>query len=57
MKLKKDLFDILKNRKITFSWNSKEVTGVDLGIITHRSNIDSLVKLVQQKKRKFALKR
>lgn len=48
---------MLKATKSTFAWKPKDVLGVDLVIITLKLNIEPFVKLIKQKKRKFAPKR
>src|SRR5262249_11762194 len=40
-----------------FAWEDEDLPGVDLGVITHRLNLDPGHRPVQQKKRRFAQER
>lgn len=55
--IKEELINLLKSRITTFAQHLKEVTGVDPGITTHKLNVDTSIKLIQQKKRKFTPER
>ena len=56
-KNKKDLVQFLKKNIDVFAWSHKDMSGIDLGVITHRLNICPSFKPVRRKKRVFAPKR
>lgn len=55
--VKDDWVNLLKRRMANFVWYQEDVTGVDPILIIHKLSIDGSVKPIQQKKRKFTLKR
>ena len=56
-KTKKDLVRFLKKSIDVFAWSHEDMLGIDSSVITHRLNVCPSSKLVQQKKRVFALER
>ena len=56
-KNKKDLVQFLKKNTDVFAWSHKDIPGIDPNVITHHLNVCPSFKLVQQKKRVFALER
>ena len=56
-KNKKDLVQFLKKNTDVFAWSHKDMPGIDPNVIPHHLNVCPSFKLVQQKKRVFALER
>ena len=56
-KNKKDLIQFLKKNISVFTWSHEDMPDIDPSVITHRLNICSSFKPVQQKKRVFAPER
>ncbi|XP_074300983.1 uncharacterized protein LOC141632326 [Silene latifolia] len=52
-----ELVSFLKNKSSCFAWPHFDLTGISADVITHKLNIDTSYKPVQQKRRKFASKR
>ena len=56
-KMKKDLIRFLRENIYVFDWTHKDMSGIDLSVITHRLNVYPSSKPVWQKKRVFAPER
>ena len=55
--LKDELVKFLKKNLDVFAWSHQDMPGIDGYVINHCLNVDSMKKLVQQKRRVFALER
>lgn len=51
------LIGFLKERIHCFTWDANNILEIDPDVITHKLNIDSPLKLVKQKKMRFALEK
>ena len=54
-KTKEEIVSFLKDNLNVFTWNHKDMPGILANIIQHRLNVDPEKKLVQQRRRTFAL--
>ena len=54
-KTKEKIVSFLKDNLNVFTWNHKDMPGILANIIQHRLNVDPEKKLVQQRRRTFAL--
>ena len=55
--IKKGLICFLRKNIDVFAWSHEDTLGIDPSVITHRLNVHSSSKPVQQKKRVFAPER
>ena len=57
LSLKEELVKFLKKNLDAFAWSHKDMLGICRRAIKHCLNVDSMKKLVQQKRRVFTLER
>ncbi|XP_074351399.1 uncharacterized protein LOC141690504 [Apium graveolens] len=55
--LRRKLVRFLQENKDVFAWTAADIPGIDMGLITHKLNMDPNRKTVKQKKRIFAPER